>query len=123
MFTTSYRSARVVDAAKVAALFALCLSPVPAAAESYSPNVDDAYPDNVYWGDTHLHSYLSGDAFALGSRLTPEDAYRFAKGEAVQSTSGQPARLRRALDFLMVADHAENLARTRARFEPVVEVT
>ena len=109
MFNTSDRSARVVDCAKGATLLAFCLSPVPAVAESYSPNVDDAYPDNVYWGDTHLHSYLSGDAFALGSRLTPEDAYRFAKGEAVQSTSGQPARLRRALDFLMVADHAENL--------------
>ena len=87
----------------------MCLSPIPAAAESYSPNVDDAYPDNVYWGDTHLHSYLSGDAFALGSRLMPEDAYRFAKGEVVQSTGGEPARLRRPPDFLMVADHAENL--------------
>ncbi len=90
-------------------LFTLWLCPIAAAAEAYSPNVDDAYPDNVYWGDTHLHSYLSGDAFALGSRLTPDDAYRFAKGETVLSTSGQPVRLRRALDFLMVSDHAENL--------------
>ena len=105
----SYRSERVVDVAKVAALFALCLSPVTAAAESYSRNVDDAYPDNVYWGDTHVHTYLSGDAFGLGCRLTPDDAYRFAKGEVLQSTGGQPVRLRRALDFLMVADHAENL--------------
>ena len=109
MFNTSDRSARVVDCAKVATLLAFCLSPVPAVAESYSPNVDDAYPDNVYWGDTHVHTYLSGDAFALGCMLTSDDAYRFAKGEVLQSTGGQPVRLRRALDFLMVADHAENL--------------
>ncbi len=108
MIDAPSRSARIDDAARAVLLFALWLCP-SAAAESYSPHADDAYPDNVYWGDTHLHSYLSGDAFALGSRLTPDDAYRFAKGETVRSTSGQPARLRRALDFLMVSDHAENL--------------
>ena len=107
MIDTPYRLAGIDDVAKAALLLVLWLCPA-AAAESYSPNVDDAYPDNVYWGDTHLHSYLSGDAFALGSRITPDDAYRFAKGETVRSTSGQPARLRRALGFLMVADHAEN---------------
>ena len=109
MIDTAYRSAKPHGIAKSAAMFAFCLSQVCAAAETYSPNLDDAYPDNVYWGDTHLHSYLSGDAFALGSRLTPDDAYRFAKGEVVQSTGGEPVRLRRALDFLMVSDHAENL--------------
>ena len=109
IFNTRNRSASVVDIAKVAALFAFCLSPIPAAAESYSPNVDDAYPDNLYWGDTHVHTYLSGDSFAFGCRLTPDGAYRFAKGEDVQSTGGEPVRLRRPLDFLMVADHAENL--------------
>ena len=75
----------------------------------YSPSVDRTFPDNVYWGDTHLHTYLSGDAFALGTRLTPEDAYRFAKGETLRATGGEKVRLRRPLDFLMVADHAENL--------------
>jgi len=77
--------------------------------ESYSPYVDRSYPTNVYWGDTHLHTYLSGDAFSLGTLLTPDQAYRFAKGETVLATGGQKVRLRRALDFLMVADHAENL--------------
>ena len=109
MIDTPYRSARIDDVARPALFLALWLFTAAAVAESYSPNVDDAYPDNVYWGDTHVHSYLSGDAFALGSRLTPDDAYRFAKGETVQSTSGQPARLSRPLDFLMVADHAANL--------------
>lgn len=79
------------------------------AGEPYSPNVNRSYPHNVYWGDTHLHTYLSGDAYALGNLLTPDDAYRFAKGETIRATGGDDVRLQRPLDFLMVADHAENL--------------
>jgi len=75
-----------------------------AALPTYAEN-----PTRVYWGDTHVHSELSGDAYALGTRLTPDDAYRFAKGEKVLATGGQEVQLRRPLDFLMVADHAENL--------------
>jgi hypothetical protein len=80
------------------------------AEQPYSPEVNRSYPDNVYWGDTHLHTWLSGDAYSLGTRVTPDEAYRFAKGEAIQSTSGEAVRLRRPLDFLMVADHAETSA-------------
>lgn len=58
---------------------------------TYAPTLRDAYPDTVYWGDTHVHTYLSGDAFGLGTRATPEEAYRFAKGEEVVSTGGKPA--------------------------------
>jgi hypothetical protein len=78
-------------------------------ADPYSPHANRSYPTNVYWGDTHLHTYLSGDAYSLGARLTPEEAYRFAKGETVNSTGGEEVRLSRPLDFLLVADHAENL--------------
>lgn len=67
------------------------------------------YPTRVYWGDTHVHTDLSGDAFAMGNRLTSENAYRFAKGEKVRATGGMEFQLRRRLDFLLVADHAENL--------------
>ena len=77
--------------------------------KNYSPFVERNYPTAVLWGDTHLHSTLSHDAFHNGNRLTPDDAYRFAKGEPVISSSGQEVRLRRPLDFLMVSDHAENL--------------
>jgi hypothetical protein len=91
-------------------LLALALLVSTASAEeSYSPYSDRSYPTNVYWGDTHVHTHLSADAYILGARLTPDDAYRFAKGEAVTADSGQKVRLRRPLDFLMVADHAENL--------------
>ena len=79
------------------------------AEDAYAPTIRDTYPDTVYWGDTHVHTYLSGDAFGLGTRATPEQAYRFAKGEEVVSTGGKPARLRRPLDFLMISDHAEHI--------------
>ena len=49
------------------------------------------------------------DAGAFGARLTPSDAYRFAKGEELTSSTGLPVRLSRALDFLMVADHSDNM--------------
>ncbi|MDE0421270.1 MAG: DUF3604 domain-containing protein [Gammaproteobacteria bacterium] len=79
------------------------------AEESYSPHVDGSDTTNVYWGDTHVHTALSSDAFVFGTRLTPDDAYRFAKGETVRAASGEEVRLRRPLDFLMVSDHAENM--------------
>ena len=61
------------------------------------------------FGDTHLHTAFSFDAGAFGARLVPSDAYRFAKGEEVTASSGQPAKLSRALDFLVVADHSDNM--------------
>ena len=91
-------------------VFALTMLPSGAlSGEPYSPYVDRSYPTRVYWGDTHVHTYLSGDAYTLGTLLTPDDAYRFARGETVRATGGEDVRLRRPLDFLMVADHAENL--------------
>ena len=75
----------------------------------YSPFVELDYPNQVFFGDTHCHTSFSTDAGMLGNKLGPDDAYRFAKGEAVISSNGVRARLERPLDFLVVADHAENL--------------
>jgi hypothetical protein len=75
----------------------------------YSPYPEQTYPNNVYFGDTHLHTSYSTDAGMVGCTLGPEDAYRFARGETVVSSTGVPARLHRPLDFLVVSDHAENL--------------
>jgi hypothetical protein len=75
----------------------------------YSPYLNDRYPQRVFWGDTHTHTAYSTDAGMVGNRLGPEEAYRFARGEEVTSSSGVRTRLQRPLDFLVVADHAENL--------------
>ncbi|MDA1300342.1 MAG: DUF3604 domain-containing protein [Proteobacteria bacterium] len=89
------------------------------APQSYSPNVRIGYPDQVYFGDTHVHTKLSNDAYAMGNQyLGPDEAYRFARGEVVTMDNGMKTRLRRPLDFLMVADHAVNMgvmARVAAR--------
>ena len=61
----------------------------------------------MLWGDTHLHTTNSLDASTFGVTLDVEDAYRFACGETVISTSGQPAKLSRPLDFLVVTDHSD----------------
>ncbi len=79
---------------------------LPAEQPTYSTPVRDDFPTKVFWGDTHLHTNLSGDAvFKLG----PEEAYRFARGEKVISSTGQSARLSRPLDFIVIADHANNM--------------
>ena len=76
----------------------------------YSPPVNQRYPSNVYWGDTHLHTNLSVDAHSMGNKsLSPDAAYRFAKGETIVGGNNIPAKLRRPLDFLVVADHANNM--------------
>ena len=77
--------------------------------KKYSPYAGRKYPTRVYFGDTHNHTANSGDAFMAGARLTPEQAYRFARGEEVISSTGVPAKLSRPLDFLVVTDHAEGL--------------
>lgn len=76
---------------------------------AYSPYVGRNFPTRPFFGDTHLHTAFSFDAGAFGARLTPRDAYRFARGEQVSSSSGQPAKLSRPLDFLVVADHSDNM--------------
>jgi hypothetical protein len=75
----------------------------------YSPYADRNFPTRPYFGDTHLHTSFSMDAGAFGARLTPRDAYRFARGEQVTASSGQPVKLSRPLDFLVVADHSDNM--------------
>jgi hypothetical protein len=77
--------------------------------KKYSPYAQRRFPTRVFFGDTHNHTANSGDAFMAGNRLTPEQAYRFARGEEVVSSSGVPAKLSRPLDFLVVSDHAEGL--------------
>jgi len=76
---------------------------------TYSPYAGRGFPSQVFWGDTHLHTDMSMDAGAFGNRLGIDDAYRFARGEEVTSSTGLPVRLSRPLDFLVVADHSDNM--------------
>jgi len=72
---------------------------------------------NVYFGETHVHTSFSLDAYLGGTRLTPSDAYRHAKGESV-IVNGRPHRMRRPLDFAAVTDHAEYLGEMFAAANP-----
>ena len=74
--------------------------------KEFSPYVGRSYPTQVYWGDQHLHTEISVDAGTM-VRLGQEDAYRFARGEEVTSTTGVKAKLSRPLDWLVISDHAE----------------
>jgi len=73
----------------------------------YSPYAQRSFPERPLWGDQHLHTTLSLDAALAGNRLSPREAYRFARGEEVISSSGQPVRLARPLDWLVIADHSD----------------
>ena len=75
------------------------------------------FPERVYWGDSHLHTANSVDAYGFGVRLGPEEALRFARGEEVTSSTGIKARLERPLDWLAITDHSEGLGATKALAE------
>lgn len=87
----------------------------PAAAERtapkppYSPYAGRNFPSRPFFGDTHLHTSFSMDAGAFGARVDPRAAYRFARGEEITASSGQPVKLSRPLDFLVVSDHSDNM--------------
>lgn len=82
----------------------------------------------AFFGDTHVHTAISFDAWGQGTRGRPDDAYRFAKGEAIgvqpYDAEGRPLRrvkLRRPLDFAVVTDHAELFGETRICATPGLE--
>jgi hypothetical protein len=75
----------------------------------FSPYAGRNFPTRVYWGDTHLHTGMSFDAGSFGARLMPRDAYRFARGEELTSSTGLQVKLSKPLDFLVVADHSDNM--------------
>ncbi len=94
----------------------------PVEGSGYSPYPEQNFPNQVWFGDTHLHTALSADAGLVGAILTPDDAFRYARGETVTSNTGLKARLARPLDFLVITDHSENmgLATAIADKDPVL---
>jgi hypothetical protein len=93
-----------------------CHSAPPPYVEQREPCAERSAARSVFFGDLHVHTGFSFDAYGYAVTVTPEDAYRFAKGEPVLlpplDAGGQPSRevrLERPLDFAMVSDHAEFL--------------
>ena len=95
---------------KIFTIFLLFVFSLSLSANEYSPAVGKNYPDKLLWGDTHLHTNESADAWSIGNpNLTPSDAFRFARGEEVTSESGVRAKLK-YLSIFMVSDHATYLS-------------
>jgi hypothetical protein len=75
--------------------------------------------NNVYFGEEHLHSNASPDAFAFGTRADANDAYRYAKGEAImEAQSGKKIQKRTPYDFAAVTDHSEYLGMMPLLLDP-----
>jgi hypothetical protein len=77
--------------------------------KTYSPYAQRDFPNELLWGDTHLHTALSFDAGGFGNRVGLRDAYRLARGEEITASSGQKVRLSRPLDWLVITDHSDGL--------------
>ena len=75
--------------------------------KGYSPYAQRTFPNKIYWGETHIHTGLSLDAGLFGCTLGHEDAYRLARGEEIKSSTGQPVKLSRPLDWVVVTDHSD----------------
>jgi len=77
--------------------------------KAYSPFAERSFPSQVFWGDTHLHTGLSMDAGLFGNTTGLDTAYRFARGEQVMAASGQPVKLARPLDWLVLTEHSDGM--------------
>ena len=91
------------------AILAIGFLATPLVAQDKKPAPDPA-KRQVFFGEQHLHTVNSPDAFAMGARNTPDDAYNFAKGKAVKkNTTGEMVQKKTPYDWCAVTDHAEYL--------------
>ncbi|MEE2664166.1 MAG: DUF3604 domain-containing protein [Myxococcota bacterium] len=94
------------------------LAPIREYSEQRDPCSDYARLRNAYFGDFHVHTNVSMDAYIFGTNTTARDAYRFARGEAIPSAltsmdDTQMIQLERPLDFAAVTDHASFLGEVK----------
>lgn len=123
---------RSASIAALAVAMTACSSPdsvtedaaVEAAPEDVSATTEYAVTRNAYFGDLHIHTRNSFDAYIFNVRRTADDAYRFAKGETVQHPSGFDMNIAGGpLDFYAVTDHAEYLGILPAMNTPGTELS
>lgn len=88
------------------------LTPIPGILERTPPAANPQR--NAYFGDLHVHTEYSFDAYSFGTTATPYDAYRYARGETIMHPSGYAITLRTPLDFYAVTDHAMFLGMVKA---------
>lgn len=97
-------------------------SVLPTDAETVTIHPEVNAKRNAYFGDLHVHTTYSFDAFAFGTLATPYDAYRYAKGEAIKHPGGFDVQLREPLDFYAVTDHAMFLGMVPEAADPTTDL-
>jgi opacity protein-like surface antigen len=95
-----------------------CATLLLAAGDAAAANTAAPAARQVFYGDLHIHTALSADAFSTGTRTLPDDAYRYAKGEAIAHGAGFTVQLKRPLDFAAVTEHSEYLGSMREFLNP-----
>ena len=89
--------------------------------DTLNANPESNAQRNAYFGDLHVHTNYSFDAYAFGTVASPYDAYRFAKGQAIKHPAGFDVQLRAPLDFYAVTDHAMFLGAVKAAADTTTE--
>ncbi len=78
---------------------------------------------NPYYGDLHVHTKYSFDAYVFGVTASPDDAYRYAKGEGVNHPLGYEMKLREPLDFYAVTDHGFYMGMIQAYADTTTDIS
>src|SRR5271155_4400660 len=75
---------------------------------------------NAYFGETHVHTSWSFDAYIFGNTVTgPADAYKYAKGETIMHPLGYPIKITTPLDWMGVTDHSEYAGVVKLSSDPI----
>lgn len=99
---------RAKEAAKASAATEANASSAAAPPLAAPPKVDSNPDREAYFGETHVHTSWSFDAYVFGNtKAGPEDAYKYAMGQPITHPAGYQVKITRPLDFMAVTDHAE----------------